>query len=318
MPIEINIMKQDRKMEKRNLVHSLVCAQPALRTFALLMLTALVSMFCGCQSRWATPHPKGVKGQYNFLDTFDGKRLEAGKWEYTIQQFWPPGTSNRLDNLSSLVPQPYDFTLDGNTYVELIDGKLVQYVNCSNWYDTIRTWPIWEVPTEGDSKVYFFIWGAVITRVPGSILDHPKDTGHIGFLIALCEEYEQSYFHDRRFYYAIKGLLPRSIGAKAIDGTTPRDLKDVRITTEMHWEYPSQHSFADEYVEVGEPVDLSWVLFKDAIIARWKRSSETEWRQLQHVKASTKYVRLRFAGSWSEYTVDAVQVSEADITEPDR
>ncbi len=318
MPIEINIMKQDQKMEKRNLVHSLVCAQPALRAFALLMLTALVSMFCGCQSRWATPHPKGVKGQYNFLDTFDGKRLEAGKWEYTIQQFWPPGTSNRLDNLSSLVPQPYDFTLDGNTYVELIDGKLVQYVNCSNWYDTIRTWPIWEVPTEGDSKVYFFIWGAAITRVPGSILDHPKDTGHIGFLIALCEEYEQSYFHDRRFYYAIKGLLPRSIGAKAIDGTTPRDLKDVRITTEMHWEYPSQHSFADEYVEVGEPVDLSWVLFKDAIIARWKRSSETEWRQLQHVKASTKYVRLRFAGSWSEYTVDAVQVSEADITEPDR
>jgi hypothetical protein len=318
MPLEMNIREQDRKMERRNPVHSLVCAQPALGAFALLVLTALVSMLCACQSRWAAPHPKGVVGQYNFLDTFEGKRLESEKWEYTIQHFWPPGTSNRLDNLSSLVPQPYDFTLDGNTYVELVDGKLVQYVNCSNWYDTIRTWPIWEVPTEGDSKVYFFIWGVAITRVPGSVLDHPKDTGHIGFLIALCEEYEQSYFHDRRFYLAIKGLLPRSIGAEAIDGTTPRDLKDVRIATEMHWEYPSRYSFADEYVEVGEPVDLSWVVFKDAIIARWKRSSETEWRQLQHVEASTKYVRLRFAGSWSEYTVDAVQASKTDITEPDR
>jgi hypothetical protein len=115
---------------------------------------------------------------------------------------------------------------------------------------------------------------------------------------------------------AIKGLLPRSIGAEAIDGTTPRDLKDVRISTEVHWEYPSRHSFAHEYVEVGEPVDLSWVLLKDAIIARWKRSSETGWRQLEYVETSAKYVRLRFAGSWSEYIVDAVQASTTDMTEP--
>jgi hypothetical protein len=143
----------------------MVCSQPALGAFALLVLIALLSILYGCQSRWAAPHPKGVKGQYNFLDTFDGKHLESKKWEFTIQHFWPPGTSNRLDNLSKLVPQPYDFKLDGNTYVELVDGKLVQFVNCSNWYDTIRTWPIWEAPTEDTSKVYFFIWGAAITRV---------------------------------------------------------------------------------------------------------------------------------------------------------
>jgi len=278
----------------------------------------------GCrtdESRYAAPRPKGVVGKYNFLDTFDDKYLDAKKWEYTIQAFWPPGTSYRFSIISSLVPQPYDFTLDGNSYVELVDGKLVQYVNCSNWYDTVRTWPIWEGPAEYESKVYFFVWGITIIRV-GSVIEHPKDTGHIGFLVALCQEYEQSYFHDRKFYFAIKGLLPRSIGAEPIAGTTPRDLKDVRIATEVHrgdakFTYPSEHTFADKYVELGEPVDLSWILLKNAIIARWKRSSDSEWRQLQRVEAALKYARLRFAGSWSEFTVEAVQVSDVDMTKPD-
>lgn len=290
----------------------------------LLALIPFLIVLCGCQENktgnWAKPYSKAVAGQYNFLDTFDSEHLDAEKWEYTIQEFWPPGTSFQLNNLSSLVPQPYDFTLDGNSYIELADGKLVQYVNCSNWYDTIRSWLIWEAPEKDQPPVYFFIWGVEITSVSGDITNHPKDTGHMGFLIALSDEYEQSYFHDRSFYFAIKGLLPRSIGAQPIEGTVPDDLKDILISTEIHWGYPHKEIFAyaDEYVEVGQPVDFSWILSRNTMIARWKRSHETEWRQLQRLDAQFGYLRLRFAGSWCEYTVDAVQATKKDRTKSSR
>ena len=288
------------------------------RVVLCLALIPLIIALFGCQKNktdnWAKPYTKAVIGKYNFLDTFNSEGLDGKKWEYVIQQFWPPGASNELHTMSGLVSQPYNFTLDGNSYIEIVDGKLVQYVNCSNWYDTIRSWSIWKTPEEDQPPVYFFIWGVNITHVNRDIVNYPKDTGHMGFLIALCDEYEQSYFHDRSFYFAIKGLLPRSIGAKHNEGTVPDDLKDVLISTEIHWGYPQKNIFAyaDEYVEVGQHVDLSWILTNNTMTARWKRSNETEWRLLQSLNGTFGYFRFRFAGSWCEYTVDAVQVTKKD------
>ena len=72
---------------------------------------------------------------------------------------------------------------------------------------------------------------------------------------------------------------------------------------------------ADRYAAVGQPVDLSWVVSKEAVVARWKPSDEDTW-QVLHSETSHRLVnlRLRFAGSWCEFTVDAVQVSKQDLS----
>ena len=268
----------------------------------------------------AGPAAKGIAGTFDFFDDFDAPALSAERWQYTIQEFWPPGRFRRLSiGGSQHIPKPHDFHLDGNTYVGVSDGLLAQYVNCSLWYDTVRTWPVWTRPRGDDGGRFFvYIWNVRFTPLRIGFDRHPAGTGHIGFLIALSDEYEQSFFHDRKNYLAIKGLQPLSIGFKTLAGTKPDPYKVMRVCTEyknsdVRGLTTSRH--ADRYAAVGRPVDLSWVVSKEAVVARWKPSDEDTW-QVLHTEASTRLanLRLRFAGSWCEFTVDAVQVTKQDLT----
>ena len=265
----------------------------------------------------AAPASKGVVGSSGFFDDFEGSGLSAERWQYTIQDQWPPGTSNRISvPPPGHVPRPYDFRLNGNTYIGVSESALVQYVNCSSWYDTIRARPIWTRPTEQDRPFYVMVWGVRITPLSLGFLRHPPGKGLVGFIFALSDEYEQSYFANRCNYLAVKGLQPLSRGFQPLPGGDPDPLEIMRVSTEFRFQGTVQDAgaFADSYVSVGAPVDVSWVVSREAVVARWKPSKETEWRGLQSESTERlKHLRLRFGGSWCEYLVDAVQVSDEDL-----
>ena len=268
----------------------------------------------------AGPMPKGIVGALDFFDDFDAPTLSAENWQYTIQEHWPPGRFRRLSigGGKHHVPRPFDFRLAGNTYVGISDGLLAQYVNCSLWYDTIRTWPVWARPRGDDGQPFFvYVWGVRITPLRLGFHVHPAGTGHAGFLIALSDEYEQSFFHDRKNYLAIKGLQPLSIGFEPLAGTKPDPYEVMRLCTEyknsdVRDRTTSRH--ADRYMPVGQSVDLSWAVTKESVTARWKPSDEQTW-QVLHTETSHRLanLRLRFAGSWSEFIVDAVQVCQEEL-----
>ena len=267
----------------------------------------------------AQPHPKGVVGKYNFFDDFDHEGLSANLWKYSVQEHWPPGSYRRYNVPDGVhFSNPYEFRLDGNTHVSVKNGKLIQYVLCSRWYDTLRSWPLWVRPKlDPQLRFYVYVWGLQITPLQVGFERHPKNTGEIGFIVALCDEYDQSLFHDRRNYFAIKGLQPLSIGFEPLEGTNPGPSEAMRLCTEHKRDgrVDQLSMYADEYVKVGDAVDLSWAISKRQIVARWKPTGQKRWRVLQRTTDSNlRHLRLQFGCSWAEYLTDAVQVTDRNLS----
>lgn len=280
------------------------------------------------EGKWAAPTPQGVRGTMPWIETFDEEGLSRTKWQFVINRLWDPKDYRvcRIP-LPDLLPKPYKdggvpypYELDGTSYVGVKEGKLVCYTTCSLYYSTVRTWPVWHRPTD-DSKWYAYVWGVAIHKVNiGQERDDHLE--EMGFIVGLCDEYNQSTFNDRRKYLAIKGVQKKSTFFRPIPNGGPVDVfKTMRIAGELKYSPTGKDSKLadqDRYVVMPEePVDLSWEVSKEKLVTRWKRSSETEWRIIgpwnQSRARKLKFLRLEFAGSWCAYTVDAVQVCEEDL-----
>lgn len=257
---------------------------------------------------------KGAIGGNEFFDDFNQDFLSKEKWQFTIKKQWPPEKLAKVQ-----VNDGYRLELDGNSYVAVKNGKLLQYVNCSEWYDTIRTWPIWSRPKD-ESQVYIYVWGVNLNRYAYGWEKLPKNSGNIGFLVALCSEYDQSYFYDRKTYIALKGLKPLSREYLPRPGNNPDILNSYALKIDVVYKgnVVSSEQIIDELFEAGKPLDLSWVVSSGKTYARWKRSDEKIWNSIEiksHVlKSELQYFRLSFACSWTDYSIDAVQVSDQDLS----